>query len=326
VHPTWRNAVRLLVVIALSALTVFELSTAGMHGVRAAPFALLVAGRGIVLLGLLAAVLAWFVWSVLRATKPEQLVAIILVGLLGATSVLDIASARPVNVGTVGRSMPGDLRLLSWNTNQDRTSVKSITNLVRKLHPDVIVLPEYFGAIAPRISASLPAGVYSRALSWNAAASSVWVSKALGSYKVVTTGVPSWAGFEIQPIDSIAAPSFVIAHLQHASIISAQLWDKHTDWVARACDGPNVIAVGDFNSTAQNLPRAGLGKCRDVSTTLGTTATGTWPTLLPAGVGAQIDRVLVGSDWRPVRFDVLGGEDQAGSDHRPIVVDLAPAN
>jgi endonuclease/exonuclease/phosphatase (EEP) superfamily protein YafD len=52
---------------------------------------------------------------------------------------------------------------------------------------------------------------------------------------------------------------------------------------------------------------------------------GTWPTNVPALVGAPIDHVLATPNWRATGFRVLAGEDAAGSDHRPVLARLAPA-
>lgn len=322
---SWRLAVRGAAVVLLAVFAVVALSSGGWHGVRSAPWAVIVAARRIVLLALTGLGVGWLVWAVLRSRAAEVLAATCAVALLAGGCVVSAAASHPLSFKQIAGARTGQLRLLSWNTNQDRTSATAIAQIVRSVRPDIIVLPEYFGAIATQISAVLPSEEYSRALSWDGAASSVWVSKALGTYRVNTSGVPAWAGLQLQPAKPAKGrPTFVVAHLQHAGLMSTALWNEHLDWVTRACSNSDVVAVGDFNSTEQNIPAKGLGSCRDVAVALGKTSTATWPTSLPAGFGAQIDRVMAGSAWRPVRFDVIGDEDGAGSDHRPIVVDLAP--
>ena len=54
-------------------------------------------------------------------------------------------------------------------------------------------------------------------------------------------------------------------------------------------------------------------------------AVGTWPTSVPALLGTPIDHVLATPNWRFTGFRVLGDEDSAGSDHRPVIARLAPA-
>jgi endonuclease/exonuclease/phosphatase (EEP) superfamily protein YafD len=62
-----------------------------------------------------------------------------------------------------------------------------------------------------------------------------------------------------------------------------------------------------------------------VAAATGNAAVGTWPTSVPALVGAPIDHVLATPNWTPTGFRVLAGEDAAGSDHRPVLARLAPA-
>lgn len=324
---SWRLAIRCAAVVLFAVFAVTALSAGGWHGIRDAPWAVIVAARKIVLLALTALGIGWVAWTAFRGHAAEIITATCVTALLTGSCVVSVSAARPVSPTEITAKKTGELRVLSWNTNQDATSATAIAQLVRSVQPDIIVLPEYFGVIAAKVSVVLPSGQYSKALSWDSAASSVWVKKTLGTYLVDTSGVPAWAGLQIRPVQpNEGRPTVVIAHLQHAGLASTALWNEHLGWVARACSGPNVIAVGDFNSTEQNIPAHGLGSCSDVATALGRTSTATWPTSLPPGFGAQIDRVMAGSAWHPIRFDVIGDEDGAGSDHRPILVDLAPAD
>jgi endonuclease/exonuclease/phosphatase (EEP) superfamily protein YafD len=59
---------------------------------------------------------------------------------------------------------------------------------------------------------------------------------------------------------------------------------------------------------------------------VGTAAVGTWPTLLPPLLGAPIDPVLATPAWQPIGFRVIESADGAGSDHRPVVAQLRPAD
>jgi endonuclease/exonuclease/phosphatase family metal-dependent hydrolase len=89
--------------------------------------------------------------------------------------------------------------------------------------------------------------------------------------------------------------------------------------------------AGDFNSTLDELnslstkPGSDFGQCTDAGHASHSAAIGTWPTSLPALLGAQIDHVMYTSEWRVVAMHVIRTEDNAGSDHRPIVATLAPA-
>ncbi|MCB9592542.1 MAG: endonuclease/exonuclease/phosphatase family protein [Sandaracinaceae bacterium] len=90
----------------------------------------------------------------------------------------------------------------------------------------------------------------------------------------------------------------------------------------RAVDGPLVVA-GDFNATLfhdgiRDLQRAGVA---DVSDALGRGLASTWPNGVFPAPPVALDHVFVSPELRPVRIHEGVG---AGSDHRPLIVDLAP--
>lgn len=63
-----------------------------------------------------------------------------------------------------------------------------------------------------------------------------------------------------------------------------------------------------------------MGPCADAAAQTGDGLAGTWPSRIPAYLGAQIDRVLYPADrMRAVRTDVV---DLPGSDHRAVVTRL----
>jgi endonuclease/exonuclease/phosphatase (EEP) superfamily protein YafD len=62
----------------------------------------------------------------------------------------------------------------------------------------------------------------------------------------------------------------------------------------------------------------------DAGDATGNAAVGTWPTNLPALLGAPIDHVMATPGWRITGMRVVTNWDGAGSDHRPIVVQLSP--
>ena len=243
------------------------------------------------------------------------LLVLALVGFVGAPALSVPAEEARADDGA-------DLTILSWNTGQDDVDASVILALVDDHRADVIVLPEYFGRLAEGQFGGWAAENGYQLLSAESSTSSVLISDRLGAYTVDTTDAPPWAGFTAVPSDT-TSPPIVVVHAEHARLWSSSLWQQHIAWVARACDRPLSIAVGDLNATAQNLPAHGLGRCRDVAERRGETTTGTWPTWLPAAVGAQIDRVMAGSAWTPTRFEVLSGHDRDGTDHRPILARLA---
>ena len=88
--------------------------------------------------------------------------------------------------------------------------------------------------------------------------------------------------------------------------------------------------AGDFNSTLDHLAGFAtgsgntLGNCTDAALQSKNAAVGTWPTSIPALLGSPIDHVMVTDNWRVTGMRVVQDRDAAGSDHRPIVVQLQP--
>ena len=108
-------------------------------------------------------------------------------------------------------------------------------------------------------------------------------------------------------------------------------WRTGLDWLAERCADAdqNLIVAGDLNSTLDHWASLGsddgLAACRDAARATGNAALGTWPTRMPALLGAPIDHVLATDSWQIVGFRVIESLDDEGSDHRPIVAQLRPA-
>jgi endonuclease/exonuclease/phosphatase (EEP) superfamily protein YafD len=66
-----------------------------------------------------------------------------------------------------------------------------------------------------------------------------------------------------------------------------------------------------------------MGRCRDVASSTGNGMLGTWPSNVPALLGAPIDHIMASENWRATGSEVL--EDAGGSDHRALVAQLEPA-
>lgn len=107
----------------------------------------------------------------------------------------------------------------------------------------------------------------------------------------------------------------------YAAVWRAQL--RRLEGYVEAIDGPLVVA-GDLNATSHAagvvaLDRLGL---RDVHDQLGRGLATTWPNGLFSLPPLRLDHVLVNHDVHPVAVREGIG---AGSDHRPVVVDLRVA-
>jgi endonuclease/exonuclease/phosphatase (EEP) superfamily protein YafD len=67
-----------------------------------------------------------------------------------------------------------------------------------------------------------------------------------------------------------------------------------------------------------------MGYCYDAAARTGNGAAGTWPSSIPELLGSPIDHVLATSNWRISGSAVI--DKTEGSDHRPLVVQLDPAD
>ena len=219
---------------------------------------------------------------------------------------------------TAAKTPRGGITVLTWNTGQDDVPAATIQSLALDSEADVVVLPEYFDTVAAAQLVDWAESNGFQVLSQEASTSSVLISERLGSYSANMDGVPPWAGFVATPSDP-GSPKIVVAHVEHARLWSASLWNEHLDWISSECSDRNVIAVGDFNATRENLDAGTLGACTDSASALGKAQAGTSPVTLPVLLGAQIHRVMTGSGWHASDFSVLTSYDGAGSDHRPVL-------
>lgn len=92
----------------------------------------------------------------------------------------------------------------------------------------------------------------------------------------------------------------------------------------------DVVVAGDLNATLDHMTglgtgRGALGDCRDAAVATTNGAVGTWPTAVPALLGAPIDHVMATRQWSTSAFRVVSGLDDLGTDHRPVVAQLVPA-
>jgi endonuclease/exonuclease/phosphatase (EEP) superfamily protein YafD len=158
--------------------------------------------------------------------------------------------------------------------------------------------------------------------SLEARSTSLLISSKLGNYAVSetygnTSVLPSLVA---EPVDG-DGPTIVAVH--PVAPIPGQMsnWRSDLEWVSALCQQPNLIMAGDFNSTLDHLTN--LGQCQDAALANRSAAVGTWPTFLPPLLSAPIDHVLTTPFWHATSAQVIETEDNAGSDHRPIVATLS---
>ncbi|MEO5535882.1 MAG: endonuclease/exonuclease/phosphatase family protein [Pseudolysinimonas sp.] len=295
--------------------------------------------------GLLAAIallcVVFFTLIALMSSRLRRFAGAIALLLL-AFAGIEVAVLTTRGVGDLAfeTKAPGDLTVLSWNTLGDSPSIDAITTLAIEQDADIIVLPETSADYAGQVQDALSASGLSMKLiplSYDqiskARSTMLLISSDLGDYvrddsKGGTDQLPSVLAV---PVDG-TGPVIVGAH--PVSPVPAEMagWRQGLEWLAARCAGDNVILAGDLNSTldhytgldAASDAGGGIGNCRDGARVTGNAAVGSWPTILPSLLGAPIDHVMATPNWTFVGFRVITSEDDAGSDHRPVVAQLRP--
>jgi endonuclease/exonuclease/phosphatase (EEP) superfamily protein YafD len=291
-------------------------------------------------IALLGAVLFLLVAAVGRTVRRFA-GAVALLLLLFAGVQLAVLSTRGAGATEFAAKEAGDLTVLSWNTLGDQPPVPTMVELIVAEDADVVVLPETSEEYARALESSLgAAGIpmqvvpLSYDLISKARSTMVLVSDDLGEYvrddsRGGTDTLPSVVAV---PVDG-SGPVIVGAHPVAPVPGEMTGWRQGLDWLAARCAGENVILAGDLNSTldhytgldAASDASGGLGGCRDGARLTGNAAVGSWPAVLPALLGAPIDHVMATPNWEFVGFRVITDQDDAGSDHRPVVAQLRPA-
>ncbi|HEY2642638.1 MAG TPA: endonuclease/exonuclease/phosphatase family protein [Galbitalea sp.] len=243
------------------------------------------------------------------------------------------------DTATTATKSTSDITVLSWNTKGGMPGAYEIAQLALAQHADIVSLPEttqLTGDIVSNIMKShgRPMWVYSAAHGYiyQSHATTLLISSALGKYKVDTSlgDTSLLASIVARPVSG-SGPTIVAVHAVSPKPDELFNWRSDLKFLSKLCAGPSLVMAGDFNSTLDELnslstkPGSDFGQCTDAGHASHSAAIGTWPTSLPALLGAQIDHVMYTSEWRVVAMHVIRTEDNAGSDHRPIVTTLAPA-
>jgi endonuclease/exonuclease/phosphatase (EEP) superfamily protein YafD len=265
-----------------------------------------------------------------------------LVVLLLAFSVasIGILAERGFGGSTAQNKTSSDLTVLSWNTAGGKPGVAGIAALALAEHADVIALPETtqltgFDVAKVMKAHGRPMWVYSatHGYTYESHATTLLISSALGRYTVDTShGDTSVLSSIIARPDSGTGPTIVAVHAVSPKPHEMLNWRADLAFLSSVCQGTNVVMAGDFNSTLDELDTfatksgANFGACTDSGYAAHAASIASWPTALPELLGAQIDHVIYTPAWKIVAMRVIGTEDHAGSDHRPIVATLAPAS
>ncbi|UCR89061.1 endonuclease/exonuclease/phosphatase family protein [Mycetocola spongiae] len=274
----------------------------------------------------------------LRAFAGGMAVVLLLAG-LGNAGILFFRGTGQEALPAAGE---GAVTVLSWNTLGSAPGVAAIARLAIESGADVVALPETRQedgvaiAVAMR-EAGRPMWVHTEAVGQIAAAHSttVLISPRLGRYEQVTSNAEGTDNTRVVPSIVMApsdgvGPTIIASHAVSPSGAQMDNWREDLDWLAKQCEGDNVIIAGDFNATLDSMAGLGtgggatLGRCHDAAKETGNAALGTWPTDIPALLGSPIDHVFASPGWKITGMQVHTEFDRAGSDHRPITVRLEP--
>jgi endonuclease/exonuclease/phosphatase (EEP) superfamily protein YafD len=302
--------------------------------------AALVAGVGVVALVLIALISR-------RMRRLAATLALLLLAFAGVSAaVLATRGATPVGFQTKAAH---DLTVLSWNTLGDAPGASEIARLALEQKADIVALPETSEATAEDVRQRMTQGgtpMQLLVLSYDRVAkahtTSLLISTKLGTYRRddsqgSTKTLPSVLAV---PVDG-TGPTIVAAHPVAPVEGEMANWRSGLEWLAARCGvsasavggGAGTILAGDFNSTLDHYSgltassargEGDLGACHDGARATNSAAVGSWPTSLPSALGAPIDHVMASDGWTFVGFRVIGTEDGAGSDHRPVVAQLRP--
>ncbi|PPI51409.1 endonuclease/exonuclease/phosphatase family protein [Rathayibacter iranicus] len=322
-------AVALAVAIMLLVLVV-----PGFFGVaREAPFAQIVPFRLATGLAAVAAAAVLVVLAVLVAPIRRLSLALAALGVAFALVLAGVQGLRGYGSAPPRAHRLADVRVASWNILHDGVPTETIVELAQENAVDAVALLEVSRSRAQEVADALSVAGAPMTLHYAGAGgtdgSALLLSPGLGGYSidsgtVITGETPSL----IARPDTPERPVLAAVHTMAPIPGGMAQWRSDLAGLARLCTAEeDVIVVGDLNSTAEHwadLPgTAALGGCEDAGARAGGGALGTWPASIPPALGAPIDYVLFSGRWEVSGYLVVTDRDEAGSDHRPLVVQLS---
>jgi endonuclease/exonuclease/phosphatase (EEP) superfamily protein YafD len=286
--------------------------------------------------------LVFLLFAVIRPLR-RLLLPLALVSALALAVNVFVVVDRGIGAATLPEKTADSIRVMSWNTAGDATSAQTVAQTAVAMSADVVSLPETTIETGEQVAIAMrelgqPMWAYHTEYGtdgWAADSTTLLISPGLGDYAVIessedgssnTSTVPSVVAMPTSGDGPIIVAAHAVAPRQDAMAG----WRHDLRWLADQCAEDDVIMAGDFNATIDHMSRLGtaggdLGRCRDAALATDNGAVGTWPTSLPALVGAPVDHVMAGSAWTPTGSVVLSSLDGSGGDHRPLVVQLEPA-
>lgn len=304
-----------------------------------------VALRGLAVIGGIVMLVAFLLLAIGRRARRFALaMALVFAVFAGGNAAVLAVRGFGGETDAAASASPESITVLSWNTLGEGPGASVIAELAIAEGADVIVLPETTEQLGEEIAiemrdAGTPMWVHAQQFSdyLKAQSTTLLISPDLGDYTVTSadwTGPPDNTNtlptVVAEPVDGVG-PRIVAVHAVAPVRWELRNWRSDLDWLAEQCTGDDIIMAGDFNATldhfsGRGIDGADLGTCSDAAASSSAAGVGTWPTDLPELLGSPIDHVLATANWTVGDFRVLDGFDDAGSDHRPIVSTLSPAD
>ncbi|SBS70303.1 endonuclease/exonuclease/phosphatase family protein [uncultured Microbacterium sp.] len=308
---------------------------------RTFPIAQAVSLRGVVVLAFLTLLLLALLLCLIRPLRAFA-ASLAVIALLAAAANAGTLAVRGLGTDTLPTKTASAVRVMTWNTAGEATDPELIARTAVAMQTDIVALPETTietgeqVAIAMREMGRPMWAIDEDYQGWDANSTTLLISPDLGEYAVVesnaagTTNTSTVPSVVAMPVDG-TGPVVVAVHAVAPRRSYMADWRGDLRWLADQCAADSVIMAGDFNATVDNMGRLGLdgatlGRCHDAAAATGNGAVGTWSSAYPALLGTPIDHVMTTDAWRATGSVVLRSLDGAAGDHRPLVVQLEPAD
>jgi endonuclease/exonuclease/phosphatase (EEP) superfamily protein YafD len=311
---------------------------------RTFPIAQIVSLRGALALGFVALALLALLLCLSRRMRGFA-ATILVVSLVASAANAGIMLARGVGNAGLGAKTEAAVRIMTWNTAGAEADLIARTAVA--MQADIVALPETTIETGTAVAVAMremgrPMWAHHESFAdragyegWAANSTTLLISPDLGDYAVVqsdadgTTNTSTVPTVVAMPVDG-TGPVVVAVHAVAPRPGAMAAWRGDLQWLADQCATDSVIMAGDFNATVDHMAQLGtgggdLGRCLDATSASGNGAVGTWSSRWPPLLGAPIDHVMSTPAWRATGSTVVGSLDDAGSDHRPLVVQLEPA-
>lgn len=253
--------------------------------------------------------------------------------LFEGTQFLRAGGLLPVGLATV-TTETGNLTVLSFNARD--TEARDIALAAADTSADAVLLVETTSDVATGVVQRLHRqGVQSQAFMGSGTALqgeqqvAIIVTERLGPYDEVPSPALAFGAVTIAPRTSAApAPesgesrdpilSAVHPPAPFPGKVLASVWRQQLQAAVAPCRQAAAIVGGDFNASSRQVSNVMGSECLHAGTQLGREAVGTWPTFIPAPLGASIDHQIAhGGYWEPVGIEFM---EIGRSDHRAVAV------